>query len=67
MHPNLTLEPSSKPDELIGGPQVQTETVRNLDLATGDCRLVSSFPGERSRFRMRDRTRIPNWIVAFCL
>ena len=41
MHPNLTLEPSSKPDELIGGPQVQTETVRNLDLATGDCRLVA--------------------------
>ncbi len=41
MHPNLTLEPSCKPYELIGGSQVQTKTVRNLDLATGECRLIA--------------------------
>jgi hypothetical protein len=45
LHADLTLEPSSNSDELIGGPQVQAETVRNLDLAASHRRL-----GAHSRF-----------------
>jgi len=41
LHPNLTLEPESNPDELFGGPQVKTEAVRDLDLAPSDRSLVA--------------------------
>ena len=50
MYPNLRLELSSKNDELTGGPHVQTETVHNLDLASGDRHLVSHSLVKAAKF-----------------
>ena len=41
MHPDLGLELQRQLDELLGGPHVQAEAVRDLDLATGDRRFVA--------------------------
>lgn len=37
----LDIGSFSRSDKLIGRPQVQTETVRNLELATDDRRLLA--------------------------
>src|SRR5262249_43123149 len=39
--PDLGLEPRCQLHELLGGPHVQAQTIGNLDLATGNCRLVA--------------------------
>src|SRR5262249_18372112 len=39
--PDLRLEPRRQLHEFLGGPEVQAETVEDLDLAMGDNRLVA--------------------------
>ena len=58
--PDLGLELQRQLDELVGGPHVQAEAVRDLDLATGDCRFVAHRRLDRPGPGTSDHRALPD-------